>query len=59
MLYCLPHDTRTESEWLDVAAIISGQRVLTDGRLESLKPAELATAWQRAALRAAHKALSE
>jgi len=46
MLYRLPLDTRTEAEWLDLAAVISGQRVLADGRLESLPPAELAEKWR-------------
>jgi WD40 repeat protein len=47
MLYRLRFDRRTESEWLDLAAIISGQRVLADGRLETLTPAELGSAWKR------------
>jgi WD40 repeat protein len=47
MLYRLPLDMRTEAEWLDLAAISSGQRVLADGRLETLTTAELTIAWKR------------
>jgi len=59
MLYRLPLAPRAESEWLDLAAIISGQRVLTDGRLESLTPSELAAVWAQARLRAMQSSVSE
>jgi WD40 repeat protein/serine/threonine protein kinase len=59
MLYRLPRDTHLGAAWLDLAAIISGQRVLSDGRLESLTPSELAAAWDRAQLSPMPKSFSE
>src|SRR5262249_44559707 len=45
MLCRLPRDERTEAEWLDLAAVISGQHVLNDGRVEALTPLQLARVW--------------